>query len=118
MCYKGDWMTPQEMELKERARKTELSVKDWKHKLKLWRGWLNTDRSAEAVANINQINDPYAVAALAEYLAKETTEAIRKRYIEALARIGTPQAGQVLVEFSLNDNNEEVRLTCLDYLDD
>lgn len=118
VSYQGAWMTTQEVELKERARKNELAVKEWKRRLKLWRGWLGADRNEEALANINQINDPYAAAALAEYLAKESNEAIRKRYIEALARIGSSQAWQVLAEFSLHDNQQEVRLTCLDYLDD
>lgn len=116
--YQGDWMTPQEVELKERARKNELAVKEWKRRLKLWRGWLRTDRRAEALGNLAEIDDPYAVAALAEYLAKETDESLRIRYIEALARVGTPAASRVLAEFSLHDNSEEVRLTSLDYLDD
>ena len=116
--YQGDWMTPQEVEIKERSRKTELAAKEWRRKLKLWRGWLNTDRSEEAWANINQIDDPYAIPALTECLTKETTVSFRKRYIEALARIGIGAAWQVLCEFSLRDDNEEVRLTCLDYLDD
>jgi hypothetical protein len=116
--YHGDWMTPQEVEIKEHARTTELAVKEWKHRLKRWRDWLGTDRAPEALANINQINDPYAVAAVTEYLAKESDQSVRKRYIEALARIGTGAAWQVLCEVSLRDENEEVRLTCLDYLDD
>jgi hypothetical protein len=116
--YDGSWMTSQEVELKERSRTTELAVKLWKRNLKLWNGWLGTDRAQEALANINQINDPYAVVALTECLAKESAESIRKRYIEALARIGTDAAWRVLCEFSLRDENEEVRLTCLDYLDD
>lgn len=116
--YQGDWMTPQEVELKERSRKTELAAKEWRRKLKLWRGWMNTDRAEEALANINQIDDPYAVPALSECLTKETAVPIRKRYIEALARIGSAAAWQMLCNVSLRDDNEEVRLTCLDYLDD
>ncbi|HVX63156.1 MAG TPA: HEAT repeat domain-containing protein [Pirellulales bacterium] len=116
--YQGDWMTSQEVELKERTRKNELAVKEWKRRLKLWRGWLGTDRREEALGSLAEIDDPYAVAALAEYLAKETDESVRIRYIEALARVGTPAASRVLAEFSLHDESEEVRLTCLDYLDD
>lgn len=118
VSYQGEWMTTQEVELKERTRKNELAVKEWKRRLKLWRGWLASDRREEALTNINQINDPYAVAALAEYMTKERDESVRKRYIEALARIGTPAAWRILVEFSLRDDNEEIRLTCLDYLED
>ena len=116
--YQGDWMTPQEVELKERARTTELAAKEWRRKLKLWRGWMNTDRAEEALANISQIDDPYAVPALGECLTKETAVPLRKRYIEALARIGSGAAWQILCNVSLQDDNEEVRLTCLDHLDD
>ena len=116
--YQGDWVTPQEVELKERSRTTELGAKEWRRRLKLWHGWLGTDRAEEALANINQIDDPFAVPALTECLGKEAPVSLRKRYIEALARIGSPGAWQVLCQFSLADENEEVRLTCLDYLDD
>ena len=116
VLYQGDWMSPQEVELKERSRNAELAAKAWRRQLKIWRGWLNSDRSREAIAQINQINDPYAVPALTDALAKETAIPIRKRYIEALARIASAPAWQVLCQFSLSDDNEEVRQTCLDYL--
>lgn len=116
VLYQGDWMSPQEVELKERSRNAELAAKEWRRQLKIWRGWLNSDRSREALAHINQIDDPYAVPALTDALSKETAVPIRKRYIEALARIGSGPAWQVLCQFSLQDDNEEVRQTCLDYL--
>ncbi|HUY88039.1 MAG TPA: HEAT repeat domain-containing protein [Pirellulales bacterium] len=118
VLYQGDWMSPQEVELKERARQAELAAKEWRRQLKVWRGWLNSDRSQEAIANINQIDDPYAVPALTDALTKETAVPLRNRYIEALARIGSAPAWQVLCQFSLRDDNEDVRQTCLDFLDD
>lgn len=116
--YRGDWITPQEREFKQRARKNELAVKQWKRELKLLRGWLATDRRAEALKKLSEIDDPYAVAALAECTAHETDASVRRLYVEALGRIGAPAAWPVLAELSLHDDNEEVRLTCLDYLDD
>jgi hypothetical protein len=114
--YQGQWMTPQEMELKEAARKTELAEKEWKGKLKRWRGWMDGPRAAEAVEHINRISDPYATRALTENLATEKVEKLRKMYVEALARIDAPAAWRALCERSISDPTEEVRLTCLDYI--
>ncbi|MGH7137096.1 MAG: hypothetical protein ACREHD_15250, partial [Pirellulales bacterium] len=114
--YQGQWMTPQEMELKEAARKTELAEKEWKGKLKRWRGWIDGPRAAEAIDHINRIGDPYATRALKDNLASEKVEKYRKMYVEALARIDSPGAWRVLCECSITDPAEEVRLTCLDYI--
>ncbi|HET6879339.1 MAG TPA: hypothetical protein VFI31_04260 [Pirellulales bacterium] len=114
--YQGQWMTPQEMELKEAARKTELAEKEWKRKLKTWRGWLDGPRAAEAVEQINRIGDPFATRALTEALPNEKDERYRKLYVEALARIDAPAAWRTLCERSISDPVEEIRLTCLDYL--
>ena len=116
VLYQGDWMTPQEVELRERARKDELAEKEWRQRLKRWRVWLSEGREAEALEQIDQITDPYAVDALAKLLSKEPVEEYRKRYLDALARIGTPGAWKILLEGSLRDPYEEVRLTCLDHI--
>ncbi|HEV3343385.1 MAG TPA: hypothetical protein VG125_23640 [Pirellulales bacterium] len=114
--YIGLWMTPQERDLKEDARKTELAEKDWKKRLKQWRGWLDGPRAQEAIDQIGRINDPFAVKALGECLASDKVEEYRKRYVAALARIDSPAAWRILCEKSLVDSMEEVRLTCLDYI--
>lgn len=116
--YKGRWVLPQEVELLERKRQDELAEAQWRKKLKRWDGWLDTEKAEEALRHIARIDDPYAVPALADSLAKEPLETRRKLYIEALARVAAPQAWEVLAARSLEDPNEEVRLTCLDYLDD
>ena len=114
--YLGQWMTPQERDLKEEARKTELAEKDWKVRLKRWRGWLEGPRAQEALDNIGRINDPFAVRGLSDLLAVEKSEQYRTRYIEALAQIDVPAGWRVICERALKDTDEEVRLTCLDYL--
>lgn len=114
--YQGQWMTPQEMELKEAARKTELAEKEWRGKLKRWRTWLEGPRAAEAIDEINRISDPYATRALTELLTSDKVEKCRKMYVEALARIDVPAAWRTLCVRTIDDPVEEVRLTCLDYL--
>jgi hypothetical protein len=114
--YMGQWMTSQERDLKEEGRKTELAEKDWKGKLKRWRGWLEGPRGREALDQIGRINDPFAIKALGDALLADKVVDYRKRYIEALARIDAPAAWRILCERSLMDADEEVRLTCLDYV--
>jgi HEAT repeat protein len=114
--YLGQWMTPQERDLKEESRKTELAEKEWKRQLKTWRTWLDGPRAQEAIDKIGRIDDPFAIRALTDLLRTEKVEAYRRRYVEALARIDTPAAWATLCERSLIDTAEEVRLTCLDYI--
>lgn len=116
VLYQGHWMTPQEQELRERARKAELAEKDWKQRMKRWRMWMNEGREAEALAQIDQITDPFAIKALAEAISKEPVVEYRKRYLDTLARIDTPHAWKILLGGSLYDQDEEVRLTCLDHV--
>ena len=116
--YKGNWMTAQERAIKERKLKTKLAVKEWKGRLKRWRGWLEGGRVEEAIQHIDGIKDPFAIPALQEALERERVEDHRKRYIEALARIGAPSAWHVLCKLAVEDPSEEVRLTCLDLLEE
>ena len=85
-------------------------------KLKRWRGWLGSDRDGDARQNILAIDDPAAVAALDDGLVNESADEVRILYVEALARIGVPDAIQALAVCSMEDPVEEVRLTCLDNL--
>ena len=50
--YKGAWLLPQEIELREQEQKEKLAQLEWKKKLKNWHGWLSTDKAGLAIANI------------------------------------------------------------------
>ncbi len=115
--YKGRWVTPQEVELAEKDRKTELAEKDWARKLKRWRGWLGGRKDGEARKGILGMKDPLAVAALTRALANDHFQPAQLLYIESLARIGTPDAVRALAVTAIKDPIKEVRLTCLDYLE-
>lgn len=112
----GRWRTAQEIELIELKRKTEVAEKDWLWKLRRWRSWLGTDRDPHGRRNILAIKDPHAVKALTHALDNDDSPQARVLYVEALASVGTTAAAQVLAACSLQDPVEEVRLTCLDYL--
>lgn len=112
----GRWISPQEKQLQEERRKQELAEKEWMRKLKRWRDWLESDKAALAAENIRGINDPYACRGLAERIALEPDPRVRSLYLTALANIGTPQANAILVDRSLKDDEEDLRLTALEYL--
>jgi hypothetical protein len=114
--YRGRWRSAQEIELMERKAKDETNVREWYGKVKMWRGWLGTNRDGQAHKNLMAIDDPYAVEALAAGMKQEPVQAVRAMYIEILAKIGSPDAIQALAERSMEDPVLEVRLTCLDFL--
>jgi len=114
--YRGQWRLPQEIELLERKEAQQAAEREWFAKLKLWRGWLGTNKEEQAVRNLETIREPAAVRPLATFLQDEANPAVRKLYIETLARIHTPEAVKVLALRALEDPVEELRLTCLDYL--
>ena len=114
--YHGQWLLPQEIELLEKKHADDLAEKKWFTTLKQWRNWLDDPAKADqARDNIKQITDPTAVRALVQSLDTEKTRDVCVWYIQALGKIG-PAAVRTLVEHSLDDPDEEIRLSCLDQL--
>jgi hypothetical protein len=117
--YKGAWLLPQEIEIKERTRKEKLARQEWASKLKVWHRHLGTDKEAEALAGIKAIDDPFAVEALARMLndtKQVSPREVRLLYVEALGRINDGAGMGALVTASLYDPDEEVRLSSLDQI--
>ncbi len=114
--YKGRWRLPQEKELEEEKRRTEMAEKEWKKKLRQWRQQLGSNRDASAKESIRTLNAPTAVKALGDAMREDSAPAVRLLYVEAFAKIGDAAAKAQLAAYSLLDPNEEVRLTCLDHL--
>jgi len=113
----GRFRVPQQIDEIKRKREEDKVRKEWFKKIGMWRRWLDSDRAQEAQVQIQRINDPQAVAALHKNLQDESNESVRKMYIEALARIGSPDAWQVLILCSVDDADDEIRLSCLDYIE-
>lgn len=112
--YKGRWVTRQEMELAERDRKNDLAEKEWIVKVKRWRGWLNSNKAIQGRKNLLAIDDPYAVKALSQALNEERLREASLIYVDALAHIGQPNAMDALALASIESDDEEVRIACLD----
>ena len=119
--YKGAWLLPQEIEIKESERKEKLAQLEWGPKLKRWHRWLDTPKADEAIALIQAIDDPHAGDALVRLLtdAKDPSpRRVRLLYVEALGRLQASAGMDALVNTSLYDADEEVRLSCLDEIVD
>jgi hypothetical protein len=114
--YKGKWLTPQEIESATKAQERESAQKEWFPKVKRWRNWLGTDRDAQARENFLAIHDPAAVKALAMQLSDENSPQNRVLFIETLAGIGSSEAIMALAAQVIDEDLDEIRLTCLDYL--
>jgi hypothetical protein len=117
--YKGAWLLPQEIEIKERTRKDREARLEWGRKLKRWHQQIGTNKEAEALAGVKAINDPFAVDALARMLndtKQNSPREVRMLYVEALGRINDDAGMGALVTASLYDPDEEVRLSSLDQI--
>jgi hypothetical protein len=114
--YKGRWMLPQEVEqLAEKAKRDALQA-EWSQKVGRWRRWLGTKRDDEAKGEFRKIDDPAALGALVRALRDERTADVRLILIEAITKFDTPESERALAIAAVQDESDEVRMTCLDFL--
>ncbi|MEX0936544.1 MAG: HEAT repeat domain-containing protein [Pirellulales bacterium] len=119
VLFEGSYRTAQEVEIIEQNRKIDAAQIDWFRKLRQWHDWIGDsrrDRANEAVQQIAAIRDPAAAKALAQLLDEESRRPVKLLLIRALAQTQSALAVNTLVDLSITDNDEEVRLTCLDQL--
>jgi hypothetical protein len=114
--YKGTWKLPQEIEILENKAKQEGARLEWFQNVKRWRGWLGTERDAQARENFGNISDPAAVKALLLNLREDRSVQNKMIYVDVLAKINTPEAAMGLAVAAMEDPLDEVRQTCLDRL--
>jgi hypothetical protein len=92
------------------------SEAEWFRQIRIWRGWLDDRRAAEAHNSITSITDPDAAPALIRLLDKENNQEVRDLYLGTLAELHHPGVPRTLVAFSLDDPLEYVRMRAIDYL--
>jgi hypothetical protein len=114
----GGWALPEEVTLREERRVADLKETQWIRDLKQWRNWL-TDEKAEkrrvARERIEGIDDAYALRAIARYLdpKEEKYAQVRTMFLGPLVAINNGTSRRLLVELSLLDPDEDVRLDSL-----
>ncbi|HZZ27156.1 MAG TPA: hypothetical protein VFE46_04040 [Pirellulales bacterium] len=115
--YMGQWVFPQERDLLEQKRKDDLAEKQWFTTLKRLRTGLDDPAKADQLhEELNKITDPFAVPALVQALDSERGRQARIWFLDTLGRIASVEAVKAIVEHSLGDSDDELRLTCFDEL--
>ena len=116
MRYRGRWLLPQEVELLKKKEASEKAEKEWAQKLERWQNNLGTERDAVAREGLRTVQDPNAVKGLSLLMKREQRERAKLLYIDALARVNTPEALHILAKTSIEDPSDEVRLSSVEAL--
>lgn len=117
VLHAGKYTTEHHIELMNEAQAAKKVDADWNNQLDRWRRWLTgrrKDRSDQALREIRAIKDPAAGPAIVKLLAEEKNPSVKRLMMDVAASLDTPLAIEVLVQISLTDPNEEMRLAALD----
>jgi len=112
----GKWRPPQQIKDLAAQAEQKKAEQEWIAKVRRWRGWLNGDKAPEALPLFAAIDDPNAVPALINYMKNEKDAAVRRLYVETMARLGTNDVAHALGNYAMDDDDDEVRAASLDYL--
>lgn len=110
--YKGKYVLPQELELIQEDERATAAERAWFKKVRLWYGWLDSDRperQREAQAQLKAIRDPEAVPAVVRTFRDERREAYRLLMIDILAQIESAGVVTPLVQLALREELQIVR---------
>ncbi len=117
--YKGSWRLPQEIELAARKERAELEQKQWRSRIRRWRGVIVKGRKdrASALAQLRAISDPAAVPALAELLNDpKEPKPLKVVYLEVLGRFPMATALDAMIRCAVFSTDSELRERCIDQL--
>lgn len=115
--YRGAWRTVQEIELIERAERASLARKEWVTRLERLRRQLDQPATADRAAEeIRGIADVAAVPAVVAALGKEPVPRVRGWYVEALARIRSPDAVAALISAAVDHPDGDTRILATERL--
>lgn len=116
--YKNTWKLPQEVDLIEARHKEEAAELDWRIKVKRWRSAIEArpDMAKQMTKDLFANADAAAFPAMKQMLANESDRKVKIWLIEALVKVGTADALSVVATRTLDDDDEEVRLSALDAL--
>ena len=117
--HAGRYRSEQEIELVELDKMREQAEAHWFSELKRLKGWLRhrrPERVREAQAAITAIEDPHAAPALVRWLDNENDEWTRRLLLDVLYLLDHPLVMSTLVDLSIHEETDDLRLLCVDYL--
>ena len=118
----GRWVTQQQADLIDAAEALKEAEIEWKKKVRLWRKWLaDGRRRGEVLRQIEQIDDTTAIGPLVELFRSprcdpSTASMLRETLAGVLARFGSSQAIDVLVEAAMT-GSRDLQMECLRQLE-
>lgn len=116
VLYRGRYVFPQELEQIKENRATEEAEREWYKKVKMWYGWLDSDRAErrnEAVDELKAITDPHAIPALAKQFRDHPDIDYREFYIGILGNMQGREALQALLYQAVFDAKPVVRTAAI-----
>jgi hypothetical protein len=119
VLFDGKYVTPQQVELLKQQKDSKVTQADWTNRIKQLRRSLTDkrqDKSNQAHAEIQAIQDPQAAEAIVAVLRRENDPQLKRLWIETAARLDSHAAIDALVNLSLYDADDEIRRECLEYL--
>jgi hypothetical protein len=117
VVHKGRVVSLEERRLIEEADAVRAEERKWFKQVRLWHTWLtgsNPERSRRGLDELQRIDDPNAVRALANFLGDDDDERVRELLVKILSRIPGPKPASLLVDTSLHDANSGVRAAALE----
>lgn len=115
----GKYRTQQEVAIRAREQKLKDLQVYWRSEIRKWLRGLDDrrpEKRQEAFANFHQVQDPMAGPYVVDALEDANDPAVRRLLAQAAARIDHQATVNALVTLSLNDPDEELRLSSLDWL--
>lgn len=117
----GKWRYAEEVISSHAGEEQMLGRKEWLRKLSALKKLAVTrggPKAAEAMQEINNINDPLADEAVAAEFMDVTDRALfsRHMWLETLGRLRTPIAINTIVNAAMNDSSPSIRERCYEFL--
>jgi tetratricopeptide (TPR) repeat protein len=115
----GKYVYPEVHAFNEAKKALQEKTKEWEVVIKrLQSAYLSkSSNSQKSLAELLQINDPFAVPALGKYLMDaKTPRDLKMQYVQMLSQFQLPEAVGALVQATLVEDDTQIRDACLDSL--
>lgn len=110
----GRWVSKQEKELLEKQKAEKIKTSKMTQEIRKWVKKIGTRYEEDALAELEGLRDPIAVPGILQVYETEKRPHVRKILIKCLGRIGNQAALSALLQISVDEKIEELRLSALD----
>ena len=111
--FEGRYVTPQEITIRKNLQSRRKLEHDWTEKIRGWTQAMFSDdaeKRRRGRAQLMKVTDPKAIPALNRVVRASESEDMRALYVHILSRIPGPEPVSLLVQQSLFDSSQAVRV--------